>query len=85
MPDILSKLDSQYFFRQVAQARQSILVLDYDGTVARFRQKRDEAYPYPGVAGLLQEVIATGRTREVLITGRTTPRKSRDSRPRCAR
>ena len=70
MLDTVSKLDPQDFFRKVARARRSALVLDYDGTLAGFQQKRDEALPYPGVTQLLQEIIATGRTRVVLITRR---------------
>ncbi len=65
-----SKLDLEHFLRNVAQAQQSALLLDYDGTLAPFRQVRHEAFPYPGVTPLLREIIATGRTRVVLITGR---------------
>ncbi len=68
--DTLSKLGLQDFFLDVAQARQSALLLDYDGTLAPFRQDRYEAIPYTGVSPLLKEIMATGRTRLVLITGR---------------
>src|SRR5271169_1149699 len=68
--DTLSKPDLQHFFRDVAQAHQSALLLGYDGTLAPFRQNRYEALPYPGVTPLLKEIIATGHTRLVLITGR---------------
>ncbi len=68
--DTVFTLDRQQFFREVARARQSALVLDYDGTLAYFRQNRNEAFPYPGVTPLLKEIIDTGRTRVVLITGR---------------
>lgn len=73
MTDTLSRLDVQDFFRNLGQARQSALLLDYDGTLASFRQNRGDAYPYPGVADVLQEIMATGRTRVVLITGRRAP------------
>ncbi len=66
----LSNHDLQYFFRDVAQAHQSALLLDYDGTLAPFRQNRYEALPYPGVTPLLREIMATARTRLILITGR---------------
>jgi trehalose-phosphatase len=46
------------------------LLLDYDGTLAPFHIRRDRAYPYPGVALLLQEIVRNGRTRVVVITGR---------------
>ena len=46
--DTISELGLQDFFREVAGARQSALVLDYDGTLAGFRQNRDEALPVSG-------------------------------------
>lgn len=73
MPDTLSRLDLQDFFRDLGRARQSALVLDYDGTLAPFRQNPGDAYPYPGVADVLQEIVNTGRTRVVLVTGRRAP------------
>jgi len=57
MPDTLSRLDLQDFFRDLGRARQSALVLDYDGTLAPFRQNPGDAYPYPGVAEVLQEIL----------------------------
>jgi len=68
--DTVSKLDLQDFFLDVAQARQSVLLLDYDGTLAPFRHDRYEALPYTGVTPLLKEIMATGHTRLVVITGR---------------
>ncbi len=65
-----SKPNLDNFFREVAQARQSALLLDYDGTLAPFQRIRHEARPYPGVTALLREIMATGRTRVALITGR---------------
>ena len=32
--------------------------------------RRDQAYPYPGVALVLQEIVRNGRTRVVVISGR---------------
>jgi len=58
------------FLQSVAQAPQAALLLDYDGTLAPFQQKRDEAFPYPGVLPLLQKIMITGRTRLVIISGR---------------
>lgn len=70
MLDTVSKLDLQDFFHEVARAPESALVLDYDGTLSHFRLNRTEAFPYSGVTPLLQEIMVTGRTRVVLITGR---------------
>ena len=58
------------FLQTVAQASQAVLLLDYDGTLAPFHAKRDQAYPYPGVALILQEIVRNGRTRVVVISGR---------------
>lgn len=58
------------FLRKIAQARLSALLLDYDGTLAPFRSNRRHAYPYPGVAPLLQEIMSSGRTRVVIVSGR---------------
>jgi trehalose-phosphatase len=54
----------------VARARQSVLLLDYDGTLAPFSIDRHRAVPYPGLRDLLQQIIETGRTRLVIVTGR---------------
>jgi len=58
------------FLQTVAHAPHAVLLLDYDGTLAPFHIRRDRAYPYPGVALLLQEIVRNGRTRVIVITGR---------------
>jgi trehalose-phosphatase len=58
------------FVRTVALAPESALLLDYDGTLAPFHTQRDQAFPYPGVGLLLQEIVRDARTRVVVITGR---------------
>jgi trehalose 6-phosphate phosphatase len=60
------------FLRTVAEASHAVLLVDYDGTLAPFHTKRDQAYPYPGVVPLLQEIVRNGRTRVVIISGRGT-------------
>jgi trehalose 6-phosphate phosphatase len=57
-------------FEQVAAATQSLLLLDYDGTLAPFQVDRHSAYPYPGVLPLLQNIINRSRSRVAVITGR---------------
>ncbi len=70
-PEVESELSP--FLRTVAQAAQAALLLDYDGTLAPFHAQRDQAYPYPGVALVLQEIVRNGRTRVVIISGRDAP------------
>ena len=65
-----AKLNLENFLDELAQSRKAALLLDYDGTLAPFRVDRHRAFPYPGVPALLQEIINTGHTRVVLITGR---------------
>jgi len=67
-PESKSLVES--FLETFGRARQSLLMLDYDGTIAPFRKNRDQAFPYPGFSLLLQEIVCTGRTRVVIISGR---------------
>ncbi len=69
-PETQSRIER--FLSTVTQARRSLLLLDYDGTLAPFREQRDQAFPYPGIARLLQEIVCGGHTRVVIISGRDT-------------
>jgi trehalose 6-phosphate phosphatase len=72
----LSKSESQSHIEQilkaVTSAPQSLLLLDYDGTLAPFHEQRDQALPYPGVVPILQKIIRSGYTRVVIVSGRDT-------------
>jgi trehalose 6-phosphate phosphatase len=57
------------FWTALARARNRVLFLDYDGTLAPFRVERDEAVPYPGVRDAIAEIIRMD-TRVVIISGR---------------
>jgi len=67
-PEVESQLAP--FLQTLARASQAVLLLDYDGTLAPFHADRDRAYPYPGVALLLQEIVRNSRTRVVVVSGR---------------
>jgi trehalose 6-phosphate phosphatase len=58
------------FLRRVAESPRSLLMLDFDGTLAPFRKDRKSAVPYPGVVSALQEILGVGNTRVVIISGR---------------
>jgi len=58
------------FLQTVAQASQAVLFLDYDGTLAPFHANRRLAHPYPGVALVVQEIVRSGRTRVIVVSGR---------------
>jgi trehalose 6-phosphate phosphatase len=71
LPGVVYPIEVEQFMESVAQSSVSALLLDYDGTLAPFCLNRQQALPYPGVTALLQEIIANGRTRVVIITGRS--------------
>lgn len=58
------------FFTHVAAAPLSVLLLDYDGTLAPFRVRPQEALPYAGVQERILDIQRRGRTRVVFVTGR---------------
>ncbi|MGA7340946.1 MAG: trehalose-phosphatase [Terracidiphilus sp.] len=58
------------FFGGFAGAATSLLLLDYDGTLAPFRVDRFKARPWAGVRELLNCIQSQKRTRLVVITGR---------------
>ncbi|MDE3188995.1 MAG: trehalose-phosphatase [Acidobacteriota bacterium] len=67
-PEAADQLEK--FFRAVADAPTSLLLLDYDGTLAGFRLDRFKARPWSGVRKLLAGIQRQGRTRISIITGR---------------
>jgi trehalose 6-phosphate phosphatase len=68
--DSRSKPQLESFLRQVARAPRSLLMLDFDGTLAPFQRDRRKALPYPGIRSVLQEIIDIGNTRVVIVSGR---------------
>ena len=59
------------FLQQIRASPESVLLLDYDGTLAPFHVDRSRAYPYPGVVSLLDRIVRCGKTRIILISGRS--------------
>jgi len=64
------QFDLDQFFDKVTSSDQSVLMLDYDGTLAPFRPERDQAIPYAGVRERLVKLIRLRSTRLVLVSGR---------------
>ena len=58
------------FWDRVEAAVEFCLVLDYDGTLAPFREDRMEAHPLDGVVRVLESIRDAGRTQLVMVTGR---------------
>ena len=68
--ELRTGLEIDQFLTKVESALQRLLMLDYDGTIAPFREQRDQAYPYPDIAAAIQEIVRRGRTRVVIVSGR---------------
>jgi trehalose 6-phosphate phosphatase len=64
------RLDLPSFLGKIRAARARVLMLDYDGTLAPFQVRPEDAVPYAGVTQLLDELMREGATRVVLVTGR---------------
>ncbi len=60
------------FWKHIEAAPGKVLFLDYDGTLAPFRENRHDAIPYPGVREVLEKILDSGGCRVVLISGRYT-------------
>ncbi len=60
------------FFKHLYEASHKALFLDYDGTLAPFREDRRNAHPYPGISELLKRLIKAPHIRLVIISGRWT-------------
>lgn len=64
------ELDLDRFFHGLGRARERLLLLDYDGTLAPFHRRPEHAVPYPRVAELLREASRRCATRIVIVSGR---------------
>jgi trehalose-phosphatase len=60
----------QEFFSAFPGAPTSLLLLDYDGTLAGFRIDRFSARPWAGVSELLDAIQKQEKTRIAVVTGR---------------
>jgi len=58
------------FFERLEQAKNRLLLLDYDGTLSPFVKERQQAYPYSGVEERLERLVASHTTRVIIVTGR---------------
>ena len=60
----------EFFLQAVSLAPQSLLMLDFDGTLAPFQKDRRKAFPYRGITSLLEEILELGKIRVVIVSGR---------------
>lgn len=70
MQSLRPTLDLDGFFERLRAAPHRVLMLDYDGTLAPFREDPAQAVPYPGIPALLDGIMQSNRTRLVIVSGR---------------
>ena len=70
MQDLSARTALTDFMDCLSPASESVLLVDYDGTLAPFQKERDRAYPYPHVEAILNAIIRCRKTRVIVITGR---------------
>jgi trehalose-phosphatase len=70
MQVLSSRIDSAAFLERIPVARERVLMLDYDGTLAPLEVRPERAIPYPGVLDALEMLIRDDATRIVIVSGR---------------
>jgi trehalose 6-phosphate phosphatase len=70
LPNRVTTTVLEAFLQQIRAAESSVLLLDYDGTLAPFHEDRSRAYPYPGAVSILERIVESGRTKVIIISGR---------------
>ncbi|EKO38756.1 MAG: trehalose-phosphatase [Solidesulfovibrio magneticus str. Maddingley MBC34] len=70
LPGLEALLADPVLAEVLAGRRDGLLLLDYDGTLAPFTPRRDEARPYPGVIEILARLPKTDSGRFAVVTGR---------------
>ncbi len=64
-------LNLDEFYQKLTASDNRVLMLDYDGTLAPFRNERDHAYPYPEVIPVLRKLADSSKTRMIIVSGRS--------------
>lgn len=64
------RADWNVFLERIPAARERVLMLDYDGTLAPFQVRPERVAPYPGIVKALDEVMQDDGTRVVIVSGR---------------
>jgi len=70
MQVLSSRVDLAAFYSRLADAQQRVLMIDYDGTLAPFKIRPEQAVPYPGVLEALRALMEQESTRVVIVSGR---------------
>ena len=70
MQDAKTAIAFAALLQRISSEQTSVLLLDYDGTLAPFHVDRSRAFPYPGVIPILEGIRQSGRTRVIILSGR---------------
>jgi trehalose-phosphatase len=70
-PPWVASAEAAGLSRRFQTGIRSLLMLDYDGTLAPFHTDRFQAIPYPGVTARLQTLSEMSQIRLVLVSGRS--------------
>lgn len=65
------KLSLPTFWSQLKNTSPKALMLDFDGTLAPFSVNRNEVAIFPIIETVLSEILITGSTRMVIVSGRS--------------
>ena len=66
----IQSAEAARFWPRLRAARRSVLMLDYDGTLAPFKNDPSAAFPYPGIEERLATLSVLPEVRLVLVSGR---------------
>lgn len=64
------RVDWNVFLERIQAARDRVLMLDYDGTLAPFQVRPERVVPYPGIVKALDGIMQDEGTRVVIVSGR---------------
>lgn len=70
METLTRRGDPEAFLERLGACGRGVLLLDFDGTLAPFAARRQDAMPYPGVVDALARIAAGARTRLAVVSGR---------------
>jgi trehalose-phosphatase len=71
MKILKNRINIDRFLRKIAIAPKTVLLLDYDGTLAPFTKYRQKAVPYIGIREILIKLINIDNCRTIIVSGRT--------------
>ena len=63
-------VDLRAFFDRLGEARDCVLLTDYDGTLAPFHERPECAHPWPAAVAAIEALMEQRATRVVIVSGR---------------